>query len=189
MIHSRLQRMPYWQRLLQPQTATAQSSSKILHLSLVPQHKTKQAPDTAAAQCWWVLCSKYPQSRGKHQCASADLDCRARQPGKVHFGLQKLWQNLCSQLELYPAEAIKTAWILVLNFYREMRIFCVWLIPPFVSWVGAAWAGALWEKSSLGKCQLSRLACLWKFGFHFSQRGCCILTTWCLLEKPGRGTL
>lgn len=40
--------------------------------------------------------------------ASADLDCWARQPAKVHSGLQKLWENLCSQFELNPAEIAKT---------------------------------------------------------------------------------
>lgn len=69
-----------WQKLPQPRSATAQSSSEIFHL---PQHKTGQAADTAAAQFWGVLCSKYPQSRSKHPSASADLDCWAHQPGKV----------------------------------------------------------------------------------------------------------
>lgn len=211
MIHSRLQRMPYWQKLLQPQAATAPNCYSPKSATAPNYYSQKLLQPKAPLRsiiCSWCLntrpskhqtllqlsaggfCVPNTHSPGINtQCVSADLDCRARQPGKVHFGLQKLWQNLCSQLELYPAEAIKSAWILVLHFYREMRIFCVWLIPPFVSWVGAAWAGALWEKSSLGKRPLSGLACLWKFGFHFSQRGCCILTTWCLLEKPGRGTL
>lgn len=33
--------------------------------------------------------------RAKHQCASADLDCQARQLGEIHSGLPKLCQNLC----------------------------------------------------------------------------------------------